>query len=325
MSLWFYDELSNQPSDKLCGYLDLHYDCVPVVFINNLPLDVLIIQESSSVDHSLKVISNNLPPPIDFVINNISNIVGIVKGSQGKLTLNSKNVKDGDIFYFKNTANTMFVCPSYRIVKRHGNVLIGSVSTFTGTFKRDISAGGDLSSVNFRNLLPWPLLIKTKGKVVAYVDQNVDLGSPNHHGDLTVSPSVYYDNLNQGVNIGTHFDVYIVFNKGNKLMKEVFFLSFIIHDNDVHDIFIGNVTSQIDKKNLTDVNSDISDYNGNYSGRAIYRLGGDFQRIIEKNSTSNCSQGIDKNRNTLYHRNIRSTVPLARYMKVSGENVSKIM
>ena len=44
---------------------------------------------------------------------------------------------------------------------------------------------------------------------IVYVERNCRFRKLKHHGDLTVSPSVYFDNLNQGLKLGTKFDVFI--------------------------------------------------------------------------------------------------------------------
>lgn len=302
---WSYASLSDQPSDRLGKYVDNIIEGRPIVLTNKLPVDLLVIQDIRFTD--------------------ISKYVGELK-SRGTLELSGDSVQDGDIFNFvyrDPISNTpKFACKSHAITKRQGGILVGNVSSFISVFKRDFSAGGDMTSINIHNLLPWPLTIELDKKPVMYIERNIDLGNPQHHGDLTVSPSVYFDNFNRGINLGTTFDVYagIQYPQSSTSGQKTYLYSFSLSDIDVDHIFIGDVAPIIDRKNFTSATPAL--YQKNTTGRSIYRIGSEapFSKagdILEKNSPK-----ADLARNSFSHPNVRSTVPSARYKKLSGENVT---
>jgi hypothetical protein len=166
-----------------------------------------------------------------------------------------------------------------------------------------------------------------------YIDANVDLGNSSHHGDMTTAPSVYFDDLNMGIQLGTQFEVFIdgtkksTFSGGivNAPTKSLY--TFVINDIDVADIFIGGVSPAIDLHEATGANMDINFKS--VTGRAIYRLGedrlsfalkyNDSMAILPKNGP-----GTDMHRNSFNKDNsykYRSTNPSARHKQLSGGNI----
>ena len=307
-----YETLSNQTSDILSKTIDNFNEThnTPFLLINKLPVNIMVTQENR---YSNKISSRG----------KIS--------AYGTLKLQSESISDGDLLHFSNYESSQlsppeiyFVCPSHNVTKRHGPVAIGGVSSVSGTYRRDISMGGDVSSINVHNLLPWKLVIKMFDKIVMTISANVDLHDPLHHGDLTVSPYVYFDNLNQGIDIGTKFDVSILSLKN----KETYLYSFVLNDIDENHIFIGLTSTLIDKSVSTGMsgNSYLPSEN---SGRSVYRLGSserDFTKPVftpgHLNYAFNAKNaaGTDKHRSS-FNSNSRSTVPTARYIKLSGKNV----
>ncbi len=283
----------------------------PVMFVNKLPCFITIVQEGRWSGKSKQV--------------------GVVSPLK-TFELASNSVLDGDLFHFLYEVKgaLFFACRSCNITKSHGPVMIGNISVYPGVYRRDISAGGDLSSINIRNLLPWPIIVSSaNNKPVAFVEKNTTLGDPNAHGNITISPSVYYDNNNMGINIGTMFKVYI--DNNNNVMglpspvpSVVPLYSFIIRDANDNEILIGNTGPIIDKSIGTGTNAKITFQQ--QTGRAIYRIGDDMPLdsippegvgVRAKNA-----KGTDYVRaNLIYNTKTRSTNTIARHPKLSGNNV----
>jgi hypothetical protein len=162
-----------------------------------------------------------------------------------------------------------------------------------------------------------------------YIQSNRNLDSFTYNGNISVSPSVYYDDLNQGVDVGTKFSVYAntAFSKPtNDINKLTYLYSFTINDIDEDRIIIGVISSVIDKSNMTGLDS-------KNSGRAIYRLGKDEPayndtptftsgRGTQYAFNDKYGKGTDKHRNT-FGSDKRSTVETARYKQLSGANILK--
>ena len=330
--IWRYDDITSYPSDKLSRDIDNFNSKIhdSLTFINKLPVHIKVIQE-----------------PIGENINVQDRIIdrGILY-AKNTLKVPYNEIIDGDLFHFIDPHSGKFICRSYSVTKRHGTVLVGNVAAYSETYKRDISAGGDLSSVNIHNLLPWPIIITvgpTGGSVgtpdivsplresssILKIQANVDLNNPKYHGDITVSPSVYFDNLNQGINIGTQFEVYISIPSSNGEGLTQHLYTFTINDNNEDRIFIGIVSPIIDQSELTGISGDYMLAPRNTTGRAIYRLGKKERDMSkpdffpgELNYAFNAKNASrTDNLRTTFDSNIRSTVPLARYKKLSGVDV----
>lgn len=316
---FLYEKLDDQPSDQIAHYLDNLIVDLPTVLVNKLPVDITVILEKRWSD---------------LILN-----AGILR-AKGNLSIPYNRIEDGDLLHFLDE-NKKFITKSHRVTKRTGKILVGNVSVNTKTYKRDIHPGADLSSVNMHNMLPWPLAIymstgtKNHGSKTPAVllDPNTLLGDPNHHGDKTMTPSVYFDNLGFGINIGTIFNVVAVMRNKKpdelSVKKMVYLFSFKITSTDNADIFIGDVNPIIGESNFTDVSPPL--HEKNTTGRAIYRLGesqdsmGNVGNIYfpdgKRTITSKNYAGFDKNRNTINTRNDYSTVPSAKYKMLSGNNV----
>lgn len=341
-----YNKITEYPSDTLCKYVDnaMAVTDTPVIFINKLPINLVVLQELRFSNGTVRT-------------------AGQLK-AKGKLFLDSTTVQDGDIFYFQyvpnhnghtlsSYTNPKFACTSIAITKRHGAIIVGNVSSVVNMYRRFLFSGADVSSINLHNLLPWPLIITLEDTPVAYLDRNVDLGDSNHHGDLTVTPTIYFDNMGRGLNLGTTFGVYIdnkdgtfpiesscqkksqgVFGEGgipdnSPLFKAIYLYNFVLSDIDMDHIFIGDVSPTIDKKNLTSATP--SPYPQNTTGRSIYRIGENAPfskegRILEKNSPKADLRRtpLGSTRDRVGNSAVRSTVPSARYKKLSGENVTML-
>lgn len=304
---WDYNQVSQLYSDKIAESVDQYLKGSPLRLNNKLPVEVYVMQESYKGQFN----------------------VGSIKPGES-LFLRDDSVSDGDILHFlytpqyKSKGSYNHISPSHSVTKRHGTILIGTISSYTQTYRRDISPGGDVSSINVHNMLPWNLVIAIGAKPVMYIQKNYELDNPRYNGDITVSPSVYYDNLNQGIKLGTKFDVYANLDGVEPtvdLSKNKYLYSFVLNDTDQDRIIIGVISSVIDQSRMTGVNS-------KNSGRAIYRLGSEestepkfvpgehtFYAFNAKNGA-----GTDKKRATI-NSNVRSTNPSARHKMLSGNNV----
>lgn len=316
--IWTYDKISQQYSDKYAKKVDEYLQGYPIKLLNKLPVKVYVV-----VQRNLKFVMQTEVNP------------------RGETLIPYENIEDGDLasFYYDPSGKDnkevveqdglRHVCPTHSITKRHGTILVGNVSSYVQTYRRDISAGGDLSSINVHNMLPWDLTI-TKGeggRVAMFVQGNRSLDDFKYNGNIAVSPSVYYDDLNQGVDIGTKFNVYAdtAFSKPTTNINDLTYLfSFTINDVDEDRIIVGVVSSVIDKSVMTGINS-------KNSGRAIYRLGSNepgqnsVAEFVPGRNTKYAfhdKYGIstDKHRNT-FNSQERSTVETARYKQLSGANV----
>jgi len=304
---WDYDQVSELYSDKIANSVDEYLKGSPLRLNNKLPVEVYVFQESYKGRFK----------------------VGSIKPGES-LFLQDDSISDGDVLHFlynpqKNQPGSYsHICPSHSVTKRHGTILIGTVSSYTKTYRRDISAGGDVSSINVHNMLPWDLVVAISGKPVMYIQKNRELNNSRYNGDITVSPSVYFDNLNQGINIGTKFDIYANLDgsvPSVDLSKNKYLYSFVLNDIDQDRIIVGVISSVIDQSRMTGINS-------KNSGKALYRLGSvdnkepifvpgerTFYAFNAKNGP-----GTDRKRATI-NSNVRSTNPLARHKMLSGNNV----
>jgi hypothetical protein len=324
--IWNYESITNQPSDRLTKNID-KFDADTkqyIKLINKLPVDIAVVQETIGKNINIE------SAPI---------YRGVLK-SKSVLEINYNELTDGDLLHFidPNSKDIKFICRSYDVTKRHGDILVGNVASYTETYKRDISAGGDISSINIHNLLGWPVVIttgRTGGSIagnndiynIINVQANINLQNPRYHGDLTMSPSSYFDNLNQGINIGTTFEVYASINNMSHHLY-----SFTINDNNEDRIFIGITSAIIDQSELTGISGSYMLAPQNTTGRAIYRLGSSERDLSKPNFLpgqlpnyafdAKNSNNTDKLRNTINNNSKnRSTVPLARYKDLSGRNV----
>jgi hypothetical protein len=315
---WTYDVISQQYPDKYAKVVDDYLDGSPIKVVNKLPIKVYAV-----VQRGLNfVMQFDLEP-------------------RGSTFLKWNEIQDADLvsFYYnpsgKNNESVIekdglrHVCPTHSITKRHGTILVANVSSYVQTYKRDVSPSSDLSSINVHNMLPWDLTITKSGsnRVAMYVQANRSLDSFTYNGNIAMSPSVYYDNFNQGVDVGTKFSVYAntTFSEPtNDINKLTYLYSFTINDIDEDRIIIGVISSVIDKSNMTGLDS-------KNSGRAIYRLGknepayNDTPTFIPGRQTyyafdQKYGKGSDKHRNT-FGSDKRSTVETARYKQLSGANV----
>lgn len=310
----YYKRLTQQPSDIIARNIDAYNEGNPVVLVNKLPIDIVVIHENAQE----------------------SKIIGTLLAHQ-TLNIADSTIIDGDILHFKymnlKTISLAFVCPSHSVTKRHSTINVGTSMSYPGIYKRDISLGGDLSSINIHNLLPWPIIISKKEKPLMIIEANSDLGDPNNHGNLTISPYIYYDNYGMGINIGTKFDVSID-NRygmlGNKPTIELY--SFEISDINDNEIFIGGVSPIICASVNTGTQKSINYIHQKQQiGRAIYRFGDDIDLedippegvgIRAKNA-----RGTDIKRTSLggsgsSDKSVysRSTNPMSRYKQLSGRN-----
>jgi hypothetical protein len=302
---WDYNQVSQLYSDKIAQTVDQYLAGSPLRLNNKLPVEVHVFQESYRGKFN----------------------VGSIKPAES-LFLRDDSISDGDVLHFlykpQSSSSYSHICPSHSVTKRHGTILIGTVSSYTKTYRRDISPGGDVNSINVHNMLPWDLVVAIAGKPVMYVQKNRELNNPRYNGDITVSPSVYFDDIRRGVNIGTKFDIFANL-EGNEpsvdLTKNKFLYSFVLNDIDQDRIIVGVVSPVIDQSRMTGINS-------KNSGKALYRLGNidkvepvfvpgerTFYAFNAKNGP-----GTDKKRATL-GSNVRSTNPLARHKMLSGNNV----
>lgn len=310
--VWDYETLDNQYSDQYAKIVDNYLEGSPIKVLSKLPVKIYV-----TVQRGLKVVMETTIESRNYVF------------------LPYDKIENGDLinFYYDPTGkndgnfdNLRHVAPTHSITTRHGTILVGNVSSVNKTYKRDISPGRDLSSINVHNMLPWDLTILKGVKPVMYVQKNQNLDNVKYNGNITISPSVYYDDLNQGVDIGTSFNVYANTKFGKPTMdinKLTYLFSFTINDIDEDRIIIGVVSSVIDRSIMTGVNS-------KNSGRAIYRLGNDDPYgktpifTPGRNSVyafnEKYGKGTDKHRNT-FGSNERSTVETARYKQLSGANV----
>lgn len=308
-----FNELDDQNSDILAHYIDENNELSgkPVVLVNNLPIDIFVTQDLVNLNKTLYV--GKIP-------------------AHGTLKLPYNSVTDGDVFRFEYSGSIInnmelpkryFVCPSHSITKRHGSIIIGTVSSYAATFRRDIMASNDIASINMHNMLPWPVLITIDEKPIIYLQGNIDLENKYYHGDLTTSPSVYYDNFNMGIKLDTIFKAKVnIENKNPPVWIDLY--SFIIGDKDLSEIFIGMTSTLIDKKIFTSTTP--GKYPQNTTGSSIYRLGtieldktgarGKQMSLIPKNFPPE-----DKNRTNFIYPSQRSTVPYARYKQLSNGNV----
>lgn len=313
---WKYDLISQQYSDRYAHQVDSYLQGMPVKLLNKLPINVYAV-----VQRGLKFVSQTHVSP------------------RGEAMLPYEDIEDGDLisFYYNPSGGDdsnaiekdklMHVCPSHSITKRHGTILIGNVSSYVQTYKRDISPGGDLSSINVHNMLPWDMTITKGNRIAIFLQGNRNLDDFQYNGNIAVSPSVYYDNLNQGVDVGTVFSVYANTSFSaptTDLNKLTYLFSFTINDTDEDRVIIGVVSSVIDKSTMTGLNS-------KNSGRAIYRLGNNEPgqnsvaqftpgRNTEYAFHDKYGKGTDKHRNT-FGSEKRSTVETARYKQLSGANL----
>lgn len=319
--------LTNQVSDIYCKDIDEKIQNDPIVFHNKLPINIIVLYEKNTHD-TIRGPSGQVQK------------IGEIN-AQKTLALSvefSKSVNNGDLFHFMYTKNPienspqknnnpfvpsgngtgyLYACPSINITKRHGSILVGGVSTYTKTFRRDIHPGGDISSINVHNLLAWPLTIYKDGRKVMYIEPNIYLESPYHHNDMTITPSVYYDNFNLGLNVGTTFEVYM--NVGEKLIK---LYDFMLNDIDENIILIGNVSPLVDSSVATGANEYIT--KKQQTGRAIYRIGPDLQVPFNHNIGVLSKNSNQSNlRRTTYSSDKIYTVPSARYPRLSGDNIIK--
>lgn len=309
-----YTQLNLQTPDIQAHLEDNVIEDYPIIFNNCLPIDIALLIEKKWTNDSV------------FGGNILAN---------GKLGLeshkNDKNLQDGDIIHFLHFVGDKtygFVCPSHTFTKRVGEIFVGNVISYIGSFKRDLSSGWDVSSLVFHNLLKWPIVIFHKGYPVAAISANTFLGDKIHHNDLTISPSAYYDNQGLGIMMGSKFDVKFDDRYVKNLPNKVIY-SFVVDDIDVNHIFIGGVGVQIDNHNSSGANPQI--YLVSNTGRAIYRMGqtpAPFKPVMPGGITGGIpirgknSPGMDKHRTFLGRTgSIRSTIPTAHYKKLSGENV----
>ena len=302
---WDYNQVSQLYSDKIAQTVDQYLAGSPLRLNNKLPVEVQVFQESYKGKFN----------------------VGSIRPTES-LFLRDDSISDGDVLHFlykpQNSSLYSHICPSHSVTKRHGTILIGTVSSYTKTYRRDMSPGGDVNSINVHNMLPWELVVAIAGKPVMYIQKNRELNNPRYNGDITVSPSVYFDDIRRGVNIGTKFDIYANLD-GNEpsvdLTKNKFLYSFVLNDIDQDRIIVGVVSPVIDQSRMTGINS-------KNSGKALYRLGNTdkvepifvpgertFYAFNAKNGP-----GTDKKRATL-GSNVISTNPLARHKMLSGNNV----
>jgi hypothetical protein len=270
-----YTHLDNQSSDKLCNIIDQNRFGQPIIFINKLPINITVIQE--------KVYSH-------AIIN-----AGILP-SLGNLSL----------------AYDRHVCISYNMTKRQTPVVVGNVTAYPNIYRRDIIAGGDLSSINVHNLLCFPIVVGKNGKPIMEIQENVFLGDPLEHGNVTIAPTVSYDNFNLGINIGDQFDIYI----DNRLKclpsiqsQFIKLYSFIINDINENDIFVGYAGSLVSANTKTGASVGFNLKQG--TGNAIYRIG---PNNIRRDQIPNEGIGIKP-------KNFKT---LARNLQLSGGNVGHI-
>ena len=318
---WDYDVISQQYSDRYGQVVDNYMNGYPIKVLSKLPVKIYV-----TVQRGLNGVLQTEIEPRSHVLLPWNEIEDgdLISFYYDPTLTNSKQVIDND--------SLRHVCPTHSITKRHGTILVGNVSSYTQTYKRDISPGGDLSSINVHNMLPWNLTITRGGsdQAVMYVQANRNLDDFTYNGDISISPSVYYDNHNQGVDVGTKFNVFANINNisipTTNTNKLTYLYSFSINDIDEDRIIIGVISSVIDKSVMTGVNS-------KNSGRALYRLG---DSVNERDSNpvftpgrntiyafhEKYGKGTDKHRNT-FNSDKRSTVETARYKQLSGANVLK--
>jgi len=306
-----YNRLNFQTPDLEATRIDNLIRNKPFVIINKLPVDISIIQEDNE-SSPITMIGRSMMLP-----------------ARGRIEMD--DAKDGVILHFQykdpRTNKLDFVCPSHKILKRTGKLFVGGVTSYTKTYRRDIHPGGDISSINVHNLLPWDIILYTNGAPVMNVQRNLDLGTAKHHGDLTVSPYVYYDNNRQGLKIGTSFEVFAFIPKGGvdttKSLTKLY--SFMIDDIDLNHIFVGDPNPQIDEHTSTGANPQI--YSVQHTGRAIYRFSEPIQAVMPGGITGGGQMmgknypGQDKHRLHQGNSRIKSTVPSARFKKLSGANI----
>ncbi len=304
----YYNKITNQPSDIEADYRDDIMKNEPVKFDNQLHIDIVVYHEQNSIlTRSPGMITQ----------------VGTVK-SKKILSIDGNNFFDGDIFHFvfvDEKKNQHFVCPSCYLIKRQGTIKIGCVVSFTESFKRDIHPGGDVSSIVLHNLLPFQIIIKPKNsKNVIKLDANPYLGHSKHHGDFSMAPYVYYDDMNNGIKLDSKYDVFI----GNEYLY-----SFELNDIDIHHIFIGATSKSVGQQVSTGGNAEINSIT--HTGRIKYRMAEGRSPVMPGGITAGVSvpsknfPGTDKHRaNLTLNKNHkeRSTVPTARYIKLSGENTA---
>jgi hypothetical protein len=298
----FYTKLNNQNSDYRISKINKAIEGRDVVFENKLPVEMIVVLETRPYAN-IRALGTMLP--------------------HGRLVVSDTEINDGDLVHFQYFRDNerFFVCPSHKMVKLQGTLYVGTVATVPGIIQRDIHPGGDVSSINVHNMLPWPLVISIGDIPVMRIQPNIDLGSAHHHGDLTVSPSVYFDNLNQGIKLGTFFRVHI--ERGGKLE---YLYGFTIDDIDANHIFIGDVSPQVDSQIATEATIKLA--NISRTGRSIYRIGtsGPYTgmytdaaagvgTVMPKNHA-----GTDMHRNSVGNSS-RSTNPNARYKMLSRSNV----
>jgi hypothetical protein len=312
-----FSELDHQNSDIIAHYIDEKNELSgdPVVLINKLPIEIFVTQDLINFNKTL--------------------FVGKI-AAHGTLKLPYNSVTDGDTFRFEYCGSfynnielpkRCFVCPSHSVTKRHGSIIIGTVSSYAATFRRDIMASNDIASINMHNMLPWPVMITIDEKPIIYLQGNIDLENKYYHGDLTTSPSVYYDNFNMGIKLDTIFKAKVnIKNKNPKESKDSWLdlYSFCIGDKDLSEIFIGMTSTLIDKKLLTSTTP--GKYPQNTTGTSIYRLG-----MVELDKTGSRGKTLslipknfppeDKNRTNFIYPSQRSTVPYARYKQLSNGNI----
>jgi hypothetical protein len=333
----YYDRLNDQNSDKVAHYLDSQIKNIPTTLINHLPVNISIFLEKK---WSHKIY-----------------FIGIIK-EKSTFKISFDLIEDGDLLHFKDSTQQNFILKSHIFIRRLSSILLGNVTTSTKTFKRNVHPGADLSSVNMYNMLPFPLAIYMatgntvnnkkadqiggqttfdfgKNTPAVLLDANNFLGSPEHHGDRTMAPTVYFDNLGFGINIGTIFYVFAIMRekKLNEMStnKKVYLYAFMINSTDNTDIFIGDISPIIGESNFTEVSPPL--HEKNTTGRAIYRLGEEQDSMGnvgnmhfptgERMITPKNYPPLDKPRNSMNNHGVYATVPSAKYRDVSGKNVHK--
>lgn len=302
-----YNRLNDQTQDIEAKRIDKMIENIPFTIVNKLPVDIIVTQESGYTLPLIKPVQNLLP-------------------SLNSITLST--ARDGDVLHFQyfnfNEKSLKFVCPSHIISKRTGRLYVGNVSSYTKTYKRDTHPGGDISSINVHNLLPWDIYLYKNDDhhPSILVQSNSDnLEIERYRGDLTMSPMVYYDNRNMGLHIGTKFRVYASINP--KAPTKLY--DFYISDIDEDHILIGDVSPQIDEHTSTGANPQI--YTVMHTGAAIYRMSNPIPISFPGGITGGAQirgkniPGYDMHRVTIHNLDKTSTIPTARFKKLSGENV----
>ncbi len=356
----YYEKLDNQNVNKLAKYIDSQIVDIPTTLVNQLPVDISVFLEGrwSGKTYFAGILKEKGTLQIPYNLIEDGDLLHFKDLNQQFFIVKSHKVikRTGKILVGNVAAIT-------KTFKRdvHPGADLSSISFYnmlrwpliiymatgnTNEMGNDYSNPYGLSQTYSNSHVDYDCFGKNclnRNKVnfgdktpAAILDANEFLGNPEHHGDKTMAPSVYFDNLGYGINIGTMFHVVAIMReKGqNELSKKVvkYLYTFTINSTDNSDIFIGDVNPIIGESNLTEVSPPL--HEKNTSGRAIYRLGekqssmGNVGNMYfpsgERMITPKNYSGMDKTRNTINNKGVYSTVPSAKYKMISGNNVVKM-